>query len=482
MSGSFSTQTAKPFAELLGLSVYSALEDTTSMDSKPQPSKNPLKKTFPVLDETFQQTRFSSESRSSFSDLHLSPKCPRGNGDDSPWCFGGKTVEAFSSCFFGSCEPALPNPNDKKLETVLENLKEAYRAFSECFYFSHMKNAKNLTQKVYKVLKIFKEPELEGERPLFKTIEALSLNTAFPIKSLENSVTPLVAEKKDLLLLQSKNIVPTPRNPKYVEIMKKMVKAKITPKVYFCLPVDNSLPEMMIERNGKSYSSYPSTPDLDGKNMLVARARGGDFTSYYQRWKRLISPNELDRFCLQLMHHVDRMHDLNIFHRDIKPENVVVDWEDGEEKRVQLIDFGLATDERFTNRECGTRAFVAPELCRKWFFSSRKAEMAQKMGATEVDLQYTDLYALGITLFEILTGKSFEAELKHHAKRGFNPDEKTTFHEFFTQKQSAIDLFLDDPSRGLASNKIRVIKGFLRLLEPNQRMSIKSALEIWTSS
>ncbi|NDD99388.1 hypothetical protein EB008_03720 [bacterium] len=482
MSGSFSTQEANPFAELLALSGNRAVEDLGSMDVKPHPSNSPIKKTFPVLDDTYQQARFSSESRSSFSALFLSPKCPRSNGDGSPWCLGGKAVEAFSTCFFGACEPALPNPSDKKIEKALESLKEAYRAFSEHFYFSQMKNAKDLTHKVFKVLKIFKEPELEDARPLFKTIEALSLNTAFPIKSLENSVTPLISDKKDLLLLQSKTIAPRPRNPKYVEIMKKMVQAKITPKVYFCLPVNNPLPETMVERNGKSYSSYPLAPDLDGMNMLAARARGGDFTSYYQRWKRTISPDELDRFCLQLMRHVDRMHDLNIFHRDIKPENVVVNWEDGGEKRVQLIDFGLATEERFTNRECGTRAFMAPELCRKWFFSSRGAEMAHKMSSAEVDLKYTDLYALGITLFEIFTGKSFEAELEHHAKRVFNPSERTTFEEFFTQKQAAIDLFLDDPQRGLPPNKIQVLKGFLRLMEPDQRMSIKNALAIWTSS
>ncbi len=82
-------------------------------------------------------------------------------------------------------------------------------------------------------------------------------------------------------------------------------------------------------------------------------------------------------------------HRLGLVHRDVKPENVLID-EDG---RPKLADFGLAravteVTQTSTGTVMGTVAYLAPELVQRGEADAR-----------------TDIYAVGIMLFESLTGR-----------------------------------------------------------------------------
>lgn len=82
-------------------------------------------------------------------------------------------------------------------------------------------------------------------------------------------------------------------------------------------------------------------------------------------------------------------HRLGLVHRDVKPENVLID-EDG---RPKLADFGLAravteVTSTSTGTVMGTVAYLAPELVQRGEADAR-----------------TDIYAVGIMLFEALTGR-----------------------------------------------------------------------------
>src|SRR5262245_5133874 len=101
----------------------------------------------------------------------------------------------------------------------------------------------------------------------------------------------------------------------------------------------------------------------------------------------------------QLCHAVQHAHQKGIIHRDLKPSNILVESHDGRPV-PKVIDFGLAkamnalplTDRSlFTNfgAMLGTPLYMAPE----------QAEFS----AIDVDTR-ADIYALGVILYELLTG------------------------------------------------------------------------------
>jgi serine/threonine-protein kinase len=89
---------------------------------------------------------------------------------------------------------------------------------------------------------------------------------------------------------------------------------------------------------------------------------------------------------------LDYMHAHGVVHRDLKPENIMVDDED----RIKLIDFGIAMKEdarRLTyvtmTPALGTPDYISPE------------QVKGQRGD-----QRSDIYALGVMLYEMLTGET----------------------------------------------------------------------------
>ena len=85
-------------------------------------------------------------------------------------------------------------------------------------------------------------------------------------------------------------------------------------------------------------------------------------------------------------------HDRGILHLDLKPANILI----GDDGQPMLLDFNLAFDTRNGTRERtgGTIPYMAPE----------QLEEYRDSGPPKVDHR-TDLYALGVVLFELLSGK-----------------------------------------------------------------------------
>jgi serine/threonine-protein kinase len=105
-----------------------------------------------------------------------------------------------------------------------------------------------------------------------------------------------------------------------------------------------------------------------------------------------LAPERATRIALDMCAVLNHIHERGVVHRDLKPENVMIDVED----RVKLIDFGIAAKSgarRLTfgklSNIMGTPEYISPEQVRG------------KRGDAR-----SDLYALGVVLYEMLTGET----------------------------------------------------------------------------
>ncbi len=102
-------------------------------------------------------------------------------------------------------------------------------------------------------------------------------------------------------------------------------------------------------------------------------------------------PQRAVAIAMELCDALDAMHKHGVVHRDLKPENIMVS--DGD--RVKIIDFGIAMKE---DARRITHAGVTPMLGTPDYISPEQVQ--GKRGD-----QRSDIYALGIMLYEMLTGR-----------------------------------------------------------------------------
>ncbi len=107
------------------------------------------------------------------------------------------------------------------------------------------------------------------------------------------------------------------------------------------------------------------------------------------------------------------IHKQHLVHRDIKPSNIMLSWEEGRLENVKIIDLGLAkgvTEDTLSiaGSFIGTPSYASPE----------------QFAGLGTDIR-SDLYSLGVTLWEMLSGKppfqGSAAELMDQHQRGTPP-------------------------------------------------------------
>ena len=132
--------------------------------------------------------------------------------------------------------------------------------------------------------------------------------------------------------------------------------------------------------------------------FVMELVRGFKITEYCDA-NRLDTRQRLELF-VQVCHAIQHAHQKGVIHRDIKPSNILVTLHDGVPV-PKVIDFGIAKaiEGRLTDKTLftayaqfmGTPAYMSPE----------QAEMS----GLDIDTR-TDIYSLGVLLYELLTGKT----------------------------------------------------------------------------
>jgi serine/threonine-protein kinase len=143
--------------------------------------------------------------------------------------------------------------------------------------------------------------------------------------------------------------------------------------------------------------------DVDGRHFITMEyVDGEDLATLLRRIGRLPETKAVE-IARQVCAGLQAIHDRSVVHRDLKPGNVMIDGHG----RARITDFGLAVSGAQTAGEvAGTPAYMAPEQL-----------------AGDPATPQTDLYALGLLLYEICTGKRpFEAKTLGDWKRAHSQE------------------------------------------------------------
>src|SRR5882757_8017521 len=183
--------------------------------------------------------------------------------------------------------------------------------------------------------------------------------------------------------------------------------------------------------------------EADGVLFLTMEyVDGEDLASVVRRIGRL-SPDKATEFARQICAGLAAAHERGVIHRDLKPANVMLDAAG----KIRLTDFGLAgiaASIKGADVRAGTPAYMAPE----------------QLAGKEVTLR-SDIYSLGLILFEILTGKrAFEA---------------STLPELMKQRESGA---ITNPSTLVRDLDPLIERVILRCLETDPEKRPATALQV----
>ncbi len=144
--------------------------------------------------------------------------------------------------------------------------------------------------------------------------------------------------------------------------------------------------------------------EIDGRPFYAMTLINGPTLAELVKRDERPTPEELCVGLAGVANALQALHDAGIIHRDVKPSNIMI----AEDGRYMLADFGLARTAMSatmtrTGDALGTPLYMSPE---------------QMLGSREAIEARTDVYGLGATMYQLLTGKPpFKTENLHALMR-----------------------------------------------------------------
>lgn len=124
--------------------------------------------------------------------------------------------------------------------------------------------------------------------------------------------------------------------------------------------------------------------DADGEHWLVFEYVQGQTLAAYLKSAGRMTPSQAVDVAIGVLDGLAVAHAQGVIHRDIKPQNIMLDGE----LRPRIMDFGIAAARGAQASAQGTAAYMAPEV----------------INNLPVDAQ-ADIFAVGMTLYQMLTGQ-----------------------------------------------------------------------------
>ena len=162
---------------------------------------------------------------------------------------------------------------------------------------------------------------------------------------------------------------------------------------------------------------YHLAKDADTPYITMEYVKGKELKSYIRK-KHILSDDEALSIAKQVCEGLMEAHRLGVVHRDLKPQNIMID----EKGDVKIMDFGIA------------RSVEAPGVTQTGVMIGTPDYISPEQAEGESADQRSDIYALGVILYEMMTGgvpfkgdTALSVALKHKSKlakepKQINPD------------------------------------------------------------
>lgn len=189
----------------------------------------------------------------------------------------------------------------------------------------------------------------------------------------------------------------------------------------------------MFEENGTVY-------------YIMDYVNGESLADLLERHKMPFSEERTMKIMLQILEALDEIHRKQIWHLDLKPDNVMLDMNTG---NVVVIDFGASKQLGLQGRYTGTTGI----LCYTPGFAPME-QVSQDLSSVG---PWTDIYALGATIYNLLTNDTPPTFTQLQEKK------TVRFPENVSKPMRAMILWMMSPNRMERPQSVAAVYGYIKM-------------------